>query len=415
MACPAGTSYPDIGLTDGIPYYYVVSAAFSGNPNAGGESADSIEASATPQAPSPPSPPTGLAATPGSGQVALAWNPSSGATSYRVKRATVSGGPYGLIASPTSPGYTDTSVTNGTTYYYVVSAVNAAGESNNSSQVSATPQAPLPSPPTGLAATPGSGQVALAWNPSSGATSYRVKRATVSGGPYGLIASPTSPGYTDTSVTNGTTYYYVVSAVNVAGESNNSSQVSATPQAPLPSPPTGLAATPGSGQVALAWNPSSGATSYRVKRATVSGGPYGLIASPTSPGYTDTSVTNGTTYYYVVSAVNAAGESNNSSQVSATPTAVVPAAPMSLTAKSNKPQTIDLNWIQSITSGVTKNSVYRRTSSGSYPSTPVATIDATTSYRDAGVSSGATYCYVVTATGSGGESGRSNEACAGVK
>ena len=49
LACPAGTSYSDTGLTDGIPYYYAVSAAFNGNPNAGGESADSSEASATPQ------------------------------------------------------------------------------------------------------------------------------------------------------------------------------------------------------------------------------------------------------------------------------------------------------------------------------------------------------------------------------
>ena len=247
---------------------------------------------------------------------------------------------------------------------------NAGGESADSSEASATPQPPSPSPPGGLSATPGNNQVALAWNPSSGATSYRVKRATVSGGPYALIASPTSPSYADTSATNGTTYYYVVSAVNSAGESNNSSQVNATPQAPSPSPPTGLAATPGSGQVALAWNPSSGATSYRVKRATVSGGTYAIIATPTSPSYADTSVTNGTTYYYVVSAVNSAGESNNSSEVNATPQAVVPAAPTTLTAKSNKPKTIDVHWIQSITSGVTQNSVYRRTSGGFVPLDP---------------------------------------------
>jgi hypothetical protein len=49
IACPAGTSYINTGLTDGIAYYYAVSAAFSGGPNAGGESANSREASATPQ------------------------------------------------------------------------------------------------------------------------------------------------------------------------------------------------------------------------------------------------------------------------------------------------------------------------------------------------------------------------------
>jgi hypothetical protein len=89
----------------------------------------------------PPPAPTNLVATAGNGQVGLSWNASSGATSYNVKRSTTSGGPYTTIASPTSTSYTDTGVTNGTTYYYVVSAVNTAGESANSSQVSATPTA----------------------------------------------------------------------------------------------------------------------------------------------------------------------------------------------------------------------------------------------------------------------------------
>ncbi len=365
-------------------------------------------------------PPASLTAAPGDTLVSLSWPASVGATSYHAKRATASGGPYQTLACPIGTSYTDTGLTNGVSYFYVVSAAfsgspNAGGESADSDEASAIPRPPPPSPPTGLAATPSSGQIALAWNPSSGATSYRVKRATVSGGPYGVIKTLTSTSYTDTGVANGTTYYYVVSAVNSGGESSNSSEVNATPPVPPPSPPAGLAATPSSVQIALAWNPSSGATSYRVKRATVSGGPYGVIATPTSTSYTDTSVTSGTTYYYVVSAVNSAGESNNSSEVNATPQVLVPAAPTSLTAKSNKPKTIDLRWIQSITSGVTKNNIYRRTSSGSYPSTPMATINATTVYRDAGVSSGATYCYVVTATGSGGESGRSNEACTGVK
>ena len=70
----------------------------------------------------------------------LSWSASTGATSYNVKRSTTSGGPYTTIASPTTTSYTDTGLTNGTTYYYVVSAVNAAGESANSAQVSAAPE-----------------------------------------------------------------------------------------------------------------------------------------------------------------------------------------------------------------------------------------------------------------------------------
>ena len=143
-------------------------------------------------------------------------------------------------------------------------------------------EATVPPVPAGLAAAAGNAQVALSWNASAGATSYNVKRATSSGGPYTVIASPGVTSFMDASVTNGTPYFYVVSAVNSAGESANSSQVSATPAAPVvaPAAPTGLAATAGNAQVALSWNASTGATSYNVKRATTSGGPYTVIASP---------------------------------------------------------------------------------------------------------------------------------------
>lgn len=275
-------------------------------------------------------------------------------------------------------------------------------------------------PPASLTATPGNAQVSLSWSASVGGSSYHVKRATVSGGPYVTISCPTGTSYVDTGLINGINYYYVVSASytgnpNAGGESVDSNEASATPQALTPPPPTGLTATPGSGQVALAWNGSSGATSYRVKRATASGGPYSVIASPNSTSYTDTGLTNGTTYYYVVSAVNSAGESGNSSQVSATPQATPPAPPSTLNANAAKPGSINLRWVQSTTPGVTNNKIYRRTSSGSYPPTPVATINPTTSYRDAGLSSRTTYCYVVTATSAGGNSAPSNEACATAK
>ncbi|HUB29246.1 MAG TPA: glycoside hydrolase family 44 protein [Terracidiphilus sp.] len=88
----------------------------------------------------------------------------------------------------------------------------------------------------------------------------------------------------------------------------------------VPAAPTGLAATAGDAQVALAWNSSPGATSYNVKRGTANGGPYTTVGSPAITSYTDTGLTNGTTYYYVVTAVDGAGESSNSNQASATPT-----------------------------------------------------------------------------------------------
>jgi len=266
----------------------------------------------------PPSAPAGLTATGASGQVSLSWTASSGATSYNVKRGTASGGPYTQLGTAATTSYVDTAVTGSTKYYYVVTALNSNGESGNSNEASATPAVAGPATPTGLTATAVSQQVNLSWSPSTGATSYNVKRSTTHGGPYTTIFSPTTSSYSDTGLTNGTTYYYVISAMNAAGESANSAEVSATPVATAPPTPTGLSATPGNQQIALSWNGSTGATGYNVKRGA-HGGPYTTIASPVSASYTNTGLTDGTTYYYVVSALNGTAESGNSTEVSATP------------------------------------------------------------------------------------------------
>lgn len=85
----------------------------------------------------------------------------------------------------------------------------------------------MPDAPTGLAATGGYSQILLDWNAATGASSYNVKRATSSGGPYATIGTVSATGYTDSSVVNDTTYYYVVSSVNMAGESADSAEASA--------------------------------------------------------------------------------------------------------------------------------------------------------------------------------------------
>src|SRR6267378_678171 len=178
-----------------------------------------------------PAAPTGLMATAGNTQVALAWTPSTGATLYYVKRSGTTGGPYTQIATPSATNYTDAGLTNGTKYYYVVSAYNSAGQSANSTEVNATPTAPPGPPPSpaNLQATAGNAQVSLTWTASAGATSYHLKRSTTNGSGYTQIAAPTVANYTDTGLTNGTTYYYVVTALNSAGESAISTQASATP------------------------------------------------------------------------------------------------------------------------------------------------------------------------------------------
>ncbi len=89
----------------------------------------------------------------------------------------------------------------------------------------------IPSQPTNLTATGGNAKVDLSWGAVSDATIYHVKRSTTSGGVYNTIATSPSITYSDYSVSNDTTYYYVVSAVNSAGESSDSNEASATPKA----------------------------------------------------------------------------------------------------------------------------------------------------------------------------------------
>jgi hypothetical protein len=155
----------------------------------------------------------------------------------------------------------------------------------------------------------------------SGAASYTIKRATVSGGPYTNVATNLNvTNYIDTGLLNGTTYYYIITAANFAGESQNSVEASVTPVLSLPPVPGGVIATSvSSRQISLSWTASLSAASYSIKRATVSGGPYTTIGNSVTTSYSDTTVAAPGIYYYVISATNAIGETANSSQASAIP------------------------------------------------------------------------------------------------
>ncbi len=166
--------------------------------------------------------------TAGDTQNALSWTAVTNATTYLVMRSTVSGGPYTVVASGlTGTSYTDTGLTNGVTYYYVVIAQNSFAQSSGSTQTSGYPVPPVPAAPTGLGGIGWNGAVDLSWTASSTATAYNVKRATTSGGSYTTLASGvTTTTYSDTTAVDGTTYYYVVSGTNLGGESSNSAEAS---------------------------------------------------------------------------------------------------------------------------------------------------------------------------------------------
>jgi len=419
------TPYTQPGLTNGVTYYYVVTAI-----NNSGESAPSAQVSATPSGSggsgSSPATPTGVIASPGNNEVVINWNSVSGATSYNIYWSTTTGVTTAngtKIAGVTNP-YIHTGLTNGTTYYYIVTAVNSYGESAASSQVSATPSATgtPPAPPTGVSATAGNQSISGTWNASVGATSYNIYCSTTSGVTptnYEIkITDITNTQYTGTGLTNGVTYYCIVTAVNSYGESAPSAQVSATPSGSggsgtSPATPTGVtAASPygGGGEIDVSWNGVSDAAYYNVYYSTTPGTEKtnGIKISDVTGTQTYVyPLTNGTTYYFVVTAVNGYGESAASAEVSAI--AGSPSPPYTITASSDCSGNVTVNW-SDFDPSITSYNLYYSTTSGAEQISGLKISGVTnTSTTITGLTKGSTYYFVVTAVNSYGEGAPSDE------
>ncbi|MEY2429972.1 MAG: hypothetical protein QOJ40_2857 [Verrucomicrobiota bacterium] len=334
----------------------------------------------------PPNAPTGLAASPGSTNVYLSWDASlSGATGYTVKRSTTSGGPYATIASPITNNYTDTGLSGCSSYYYVVSATNSAGISANSTEKAAQLGAFAVAVNSGGGSA---GQFAADAYFTGGTQAAPVTAAIDTSGlsapaPQAVYQAErygnftyTFPGLTtglnykvrlhfaETYWTaagqrrfnvfiNGTQVLTNFDIIAVTGSQNRATIQEFTATAtsgqiaiqyttvtdnakscgieillPQSGAPAGLAANPGNSMVTLNWSPLA-AASYNVKRAMAIGGPYNSLSNGiTSGSYTNGGLTNGTTYYYVVSTVILGCESTNSAPITATPVCSAPPAPV---------------------------------------------------------------------------------------
>ena len=338
IAQPATPGFVD--TTAPGSYFYKVTAEDA----AGNISAVSNEAAATVLADTTaPSQPVGLSGSVVGSTVNLSWTASSdnvGVTRYNLHRATSAGftpTAGNRIAQPTTPSYADPGLATGS-YFYKVTAEDAAGNiSAVSNEASATvADASPPSAPSSLAASVAGSTVNLSWAAATdnvGVSRYNLHRGSTSGfapSPANRIAQPTGLSFADIGVSPGS-YFYKLTAEDAAG---NISPVSNTASATVadtspPSTPTNLAATGGAGQANLTWTASTdnvGVSRYNLHRATSAGftpTAGNRIAQPTGTAHTDSGLAAGT-YYYRVTAEDAAGNISPASNEATATTSAPP-------------------------------------------------------------------------------------------
>jgi gliding motility-associated-like protein len=177
----------------------------------------------------PAAPASAVALVVNTTQIKLTWAASANATGYSVKRSLTQGGAYTTIqAGVTDTSFTDVSPVPEVNNYYVITALTGDKESGNSNEVFAAVPPAAPAQPT---AVNKNNEVDLSWNSASGASTYHVKRSTLSGGPYTTIANVSTTAYADVNVSNGSPYYYVVSSVGTTKESADSPEAFGVPGA----------------------------------------------------------------------------------------------------------------------------------------------------------------------------------------
>ena len=324
---PAGSNaFTNSGLTAGTTYYYRICAA-----NASGHSAYTSTASAATPALNTPAVPTGLIATANSlSAIGLTWtDASTNEAGFRIDRASSANGTFNQIAftSANSTAFADSGLDLATTYYYRICSVGTDGNSAYSAVANATTLAmTLPAAPTGLLVTPASSSALLLdWtNASTNEDGYRVERASSLNGTYSTLAvlGAGSSMTSDSGLSASTTYYYRVCSFNAAGSSAYATAQGTTNVVPRPGAPSGLiAAAISKTGIMLSWvDNSTDETGFKVERAPSGTGPWTsiLTTTPNAVGFTDSGLSNATTYYYRVAATRSGIDSDYSSVAIAT-------------------------------------------------------------------------------------------------
>lgn len=395
------------GLTNGRSYTFTVSATNS----AGTSEQSAVSASAIPV--TTPSAPISVAGTSGDGRVNLSWtaplqNGGTEITDYEVWYSAFSIGPFVTFSDSVSTNRTAvvTGLTNGSTYYFKVVAVNSVGISETSAMSAGVVPAAVPGAPTSVSAERGDELASISWvaPPSNGAT---ITQYTATSNPGGLTCVWASgPLSCDVlGLTNGTSYTFTVSAANSVGEGNPSSASQAVVPAAVPGMPTSVSVSSGNGAVSLTWSaPSSvggsGILDYIIEYSSNSGATWTTFADGTSTtaSATVTGLTNGSSYVFQVSASNNVGTGQHSAVSSAVVPATVPGAPTGVSGVGGAGQ-VTVSWSAPVVNGGVTVSGYTVTSSGgqtcSWSSGPLSCVVT-------GLGNGVAYTFTVTASNSAG-------------
>ena len=447
-----GLTVTHTGLTSGKQYFYIVrgqNAAGNGPYSGSQGNYDSLTLEAT-----DPKPVLTLA-HPERLRVELSWTRVSANATYQVQRmrtVTISGSVDGtaseawanLGAAQSGNTYFDTTVTNAspadaddsTVYSYRVQAIENGIQGDPSDVKTATIPATdaLPPTPPALSATPiSSSRINVTWGPSDGATSYQLRYKTGDGNYGNPMNMMAKMAYLHTGLNAATEYSYQVRAVNVNGHSDWSSAESATTVAATTAAgrlgvPTGLRAvdattTAGTPVVGLkvTWNAVAKATGYELRKWD--GTEWAKVSlsdeEQTMRSKTDSGLEPGTTYYYIVAALDDNGTpgatddatddddmSDWSAPQSGMTDAVKPtAAPTNLMATPRGENRIWVSWTG--VDGVTEYVLQSRRKGTSAWST--INVQGRMTHAHTGLSAGMQYQYRIAAKNSGGMSGWSKE------
>ena len=403
----ARARYTVTGLANDTTYTFMIRAV-----NGSGAGPDSDEVSAIPRA-APPAKPTGFEVEAGDAAVVLTWDDPDDSSiegwqyksrhsdgGYKPEWNNIPGSHAGTVR------HIVTGLENGKTYIFKIRAVNSTN-GYESDERSAAPQSLRPAAPTGLSAEAGDARVALSWDDPDDTTitgwRYAVKTTDGFGDWMDVPGSgAATTAYLLTGLENGTAHIFKIRAVNDHGDGAESDEVSATPIA-VPAKPEGLTATPGDGQVRLAWEDPSDSTITGWQYRSATTGAYsdwididGSDAETTAHAVTE--LANGTAYRFRLRAVNASGYGAESDEVAAVPFAL-PAKPRGLMATPGRGWVL-LEWDDANDPAIAGWEYRQRLAGEEFAKewTPVPGSSATTtSYRVTGLEIGSSYAFKVRA------------------